>query len=79
MMPVKPIPDNYPGVSPYLIVSGCAEKIKFLKNTFNAEGWGGQQIIIIPTENMVVVFTGANYVGNPPNDEIMSSYILPAL
>ncbi|MCW8960095.1 MAG: beta-lactamase family protein [Ignavibacteriaceae bacterium] len=47
--------------------------------SFNAEGWGGQQIIIIPTENMVVVFTGANYVNNPPNDEIMTSYILPAL
>lgn len=48
-------------------------------NSFNAEGWGGQQIIIIPSENMVVVFTGANYVSNPPNDEIMSSYILPTL
>jgi len=48
-------------------------------NSFNAEGWGGQQIIIIPAENMVVVFTGANYVTNPPNDEIMSRYILPAL
>ena len=47
--------------------------------TINAEGWGGQQIIIIPSENMVVVFTGANYVSNPPNDEIMNSYILPAL
>jgi CubicO group peptidase (beta-lactamase class C family) len=48
-------------------------------HSFNAEGWGGQQIIIIPSENMVVVFTGANYVSNPPNDEIMNSYILPAL
>ena len=48
-------------------------------NAFNAEGWGGQQIIIIPSENMVVVFTGANYVSNPPNDEIMSRYILLAL
>ena len=47
--------------------------------SFNAEGWGGQQIIVIPSENMVVVFTGANYVSNPPNDEIMSGYILPAL
>jgi CubicO group peptidase (beta-lactamase class C family) len=47
--------------------------------SFNAEGWGGQQIIIIPQENMVVVFTGANYVDNPPNDEIMSNYILHAL
>ena len=47
--------------------------------SFNAEGWGGQQIIIIPSENMIVVFTGANYVNDPPNDEIMSSYILPAI
>ncbi|MGB5288158.1 MAG: serine hydrolase [Ignavibacteriaceae bacterium] len=47
--------------------------------SFNAEGWGGQQIIVIPSENMVVVFTGANYVSNPPNDELMSNYILPAL
>ena len=47
--------------------------------SFNAEGWGGQQIIVIPSENMVVVFTGANYVSNTPNDEIMSSYILPAV
>ena len=47
--------------------------------SFNAEGWGGQQIIIIPSENMVVVFTGANYVSNPPNDAIMNSYILPAI
>jgi CubicO group peptidase (beta-lactamase class C family) len=48
-------------------------------NTFNADGWGGQRICIIPSENMVVVFTGANYVSENPNDEIMNSYILPAL
>jgi CubicO group peptidase (beta-lactamase class C family) len=48
-------------------------------NSFNAEGWGGQQIVVIPSENMVVVFTGSNYVTNPPNDEIMSSYILRTL
>jgi len=53
--------------------------VKGVYHSFNAEGWGGQQIIVIPSENMVVVFTGANYVSNPPNDEIMSSYILPAL
>lgn len=47
--------------------------------TINAEGWGGQEIIIIPSENMVVVFTGANYVSYEPNDEIMNSYILRAL
>jgi len=48
-------------------------------NSFNAEGWGGQQIVVIPSENMVVVFTGANYVINPPCDEIMSNHILQAL
>ncbi|NWF49761.1 MAG: serine hydrolase [Ignavibacteriaceae bacterium] len=47
--------------------------------SFNAEGWGGQQIIVIPSENMVVVFTAANYVSNSPNDEIMNRYILRAL
>ena len=47
--------------------------------SFNAEGWGGQQIIVIPSENMIVVFTGANYVNNPPNDEIMCNYILPSI
>jgi CubicO group peptidase (beta-lactamase class C family) len=48
-------------------------------SSINAEGWGGQQIIIIPSESMVVVFTGANYVTNEPNDEIMMRYILPAI
>jgi CubicO group peptidase (beta-lactamase class C family) len=47
--------------------------------SYNAEGWGGQQIIIMPSENMVVVFTGANYVSDPPNDQIMNDYILPAI
>jgi len=47
--------------------------------SFNAEGWGGQQITVIPSEDMVVVFTGANYVSNSPNDEIMTDYILSAI
>jgi CubicO group peptidase (beta-lactamase class C family) len=53
--------------------------VGYIYNSINAEGWGGQQIIVIPSEDMVVVFTGANYVSNTPNDEIMSSYILPAI
>lgn len=53
--------------------------VEHIYNSINAEGWGGQQIILIPSEDMVVVFTGANYVSNTPNDEIMSSYILPAV
>jgi len=48
-------------------------------NSYSTKGWGGQQIIVTPSENMVVVFTGANYVSYPPCDEIMSNYILAAL
>lgn len=44
-----------------------------------ANGWGGQRIMVFPTLNMVVVFTGANYYEEPPLDEIISKYILPSL
>ena len=44
-----------------------------------AEGWGGQRIMVFPTINMVVVFTGGNYFEQPPLDEIISKYILPSL
>ena len=36
-MAVKPIPDNYPRVSPYLIVSDVGKTIDFLKKVFNAK------------------------------------------
>jgi len=36
-MPVKPIPENFPRVSPYLIVKDCAETIEFLKYVFDAK------------------------------------------
>ena len=36
-MPVKPIPENYPRVSPNLIVKDCAETIEFLKYVFDAK------------------------------------------
>ena len=35
-MSVKPIPENYPRVSPYLIVKDCAKTIDFLKYVFGA-------------------------------------------
>ena len=34
---VKPIPDGYTAVTPYLIVDGCAEAIEFYKKAFGAE------------------------------------------
>jgi hypothetical protein len=30
-MPAKPIPDNYPGVTPYLAIEGAAAAIDFYK------------------------------------------------
>lgn len=48
-------------------------------NSFKAMGWGGQEIFVFPSLNMVVVFTGANYVSGTPCDEMMKNYILSAL
>ncbi|MGH8549515.1 MAG: VOC family protein [Methylococcales bacterium] len=35
-MTVKPIPDGYHGVTPYLSIQGAAEAIEFYKRAFNA-------------------------------------------
>jgi PhnB protein len=35
-MPVKPTPDGYPSVTPYLVVPGAAGLIDFLKQVFGA-------------------------------------------
>jgi CubicO group peptidase (beta-lactamase class C family) len=47
--------------------------------SFKAIGWGGQEIFVFRDMDMVVVFTGANYVSDPPCDEIMKRYILPSI
>ena len=36
MSPVKPIPDNYPRVTPYLYVDGAADAIAFYTKVFGA-------------------------------------------
>lgn len=46
---------------------------------FYAAGWGGQEIVVFPSLDMVVVFTGGNYVDAEPSAEILSKYILPAV
>lgn len=48
-------------------------------HSFKAMGWGGQEIFVFKELNMVVVFTGANYVTDAPCDEMVGDYILPAL
>jgi len=47
--------------------------------SFGARGWGGQRIIVFPSLNMVLVFTGGNYIDYEPVDEIIQGYILPAV
>jgi CubicO group peptidase (beta-lactamase class C family) len=48
-------------------------------DSFYAAGWGGQRITVFPSLDMVVVFTGGNYVQEEPVDEIITRYILPAV
>lgn len=48
-------------------------------NMYHAVGWGGQEIIILPELNAVVVFTGGNYIPNVKVIEILEEYILPAI
>ncbi len=45
---------------------------------YAASGWGGQEIIISPELQSVIVFTGGNYSSNSGPMEILRSYILPA-
>ena len=48
-------------------------------NMFRADGWGGQCIMVFPELNMVVAFTGGNYVDKSHLFEIIEDYILPAI
>ena len=41
-MAVKPIPDDYPRVTPYLVVDGAAGVIDFAKDVFGATERGGR-------------------------------------
>jgi CubicO group peptidase (beta-lactamase class C family) len=46
---------------------------------FRAGGWGGQEIMVFPGLDMVVVFTGGNYDKKTELYEIVENYILPAI
>ena len=46
---------------------------------FAAGGWGGQEIIVLPEHNAVVVFTGGNYAVTARPFTILRRHILPAL
>ena len=47
-------------------------------NIFGAGGWGGQEIIVLPDENMIVVFTGSSFASKTKTYKILEKYILPA-
>lgn len=44
-----------------------------------AFGWGGQSIRILPDQNTIVVFTGANYNTEDWTVKILKDYIIPAM
>ena len=46
---------------------------------FWALGWGGQKIIVLPSLNAVVIFTGGNYNSGTNQFEILEKYIIPAI
>jgi CubicO group peptidase (beta-lactamase class C family) len=46
---------------------------------YQASGWGGQEIIVIPDLNMTVVFTGGNYVVKKHIHKILEDYILESI
>lgn len=56
-------------------VSGEGKKAKL----FQASGWGGQEIIVIPDYKMVVVFTGGNYVVKKHIYKMLEKFILPSI
>jgi CubicO group peptidase (beta-lactamase class C family) len=51
-------------------------------DAFWAAGWGGQYIVVLPEQNVVLVQTGGRYRGEKitvNNEEIIEDYILPAI
>jgi CubicO group peptidase (beta-lactamase class C family) len=48
-------------------------------NAFYALGWGGQNIVVFPDMNTVVVFTGGTYTSSTRTFSLLESYIIPAI
>lgn len=47
-------------------------------NLFRASGWGGQQVNVFPELDMVIVFTGGNFVVKTHYEKIIERFVLPA-
>ncbi|MFZ1925695.1 MAG: VOC family protein [Solirubrobacteraceae bacterium] len=79
---VKPIPDNYPQVMPYLIVDGAGEAIEFYQGVFgasermrlggpdgkigHAELQIGEAVIMLADENPGMNIEGPKSIGGTP-------------
>jgi CubicO group peptidase (beta-lactamase class C family) len=80
--PIKSIPpgDNTWGPRGYAytwwthIFSHAGKKFP----AFWAFGWGGQEIVIFPDQNAVIVFTGGNYTSADSTARILVKYVIPA-
>jgi len=59
-------------------ISELIHKDKKIK-MFRAGGWGGQEIMVFPELEMVVVFTGGNYKPKTTLFKIIEDYLLPAV
>lgn len=59
-------------IKSYCTDSGCVD-------SYLADGWGGQRIIVFPSLDLVVVYTGGNYATHEPVHEMVCEYILPAV
>ena len=46
---------------------------------FRAGGWGGQEIMVFPELDMVIVFTGGNYAKKTKLYKFLDRYVLPAI
>ena len=46
---------------------------------FHAGGWGGQEIMVFPELDMVVVFTGGNYAKKTKLYRLLKKQVLPAV
>jgi len=72
--------DDHWGLRGYAYMWWTHQFVKSSKriNMYYAAGWGGQYIMVIPELNIVVVFTGGNYLSYRPPFEILKKYVIPA-
>jgi CubicO group peptidase (beta-lactamase class C family) len=47
-------------------------------SAYFALGFGGQKIILFPTQKTVVVFTAGNYTSADASEKILTKYVIPA-